>query len=433
VSDPAALHAASYGAILVCLLLATGRWRLNPALGLALAAAALATVTGWGIGDVSRRFSDGFGAGAAEQGFGVLVTLWVGQIAAASGSGAWLARLGRRLRLSRIAPVALGILAGPASRPATALAVIQPIAAGLAAGRRRDATLEAALACSAAHGWVLPSPVMIAAVAILDADWRVVLAVGLPGAVLLAGFGAAVQSALPALPKDAPMPAQAQAQADGAAPAGVGLLVAAAAMLVMLAVSSLGDIPSEPLGGGHARDLVIGLGRPLPLLIVGGAIVAGAGLLCRGRRGRIDWQAAAPLVVVLAAAGGLQFLAQDIRLGFILADRAASQNWGLVAPFAAAAVLKVIQGSPLTAAIAAAGIMQPMLQPLGLASPWGHALAALAVGAGSMTGSTVTDGYFWLTCGLSGTRADQVTLRLTMPTLLQGVLALVMLLLLQRM
>jgi GntP family gluconate:H+ symporter len=320
------------------------------------------------------------------------------------------------------------VLAGPAAVPAVALAIVQPVAAGLAANRRGAATIEAALACSAAHGWLLPSPVMIAAVTILGADWRTVLAVGLPGTLLLAASGVAILAALPKLPKhDAPVqPAQ------PSAPAACGLLLAAAAMLTMLTIRSLGDIPSEPLGGGHAREFVIGIGRPLPLLLVGIAIVLAASRPRREARGRMALAGAAPLLVVLAAAGGLQSVAQDTHMAEILAERISAQPWGLAAPFAMAAMFKLLQGSSLTAAIAAAGILQPMLDPLGLATPWGRALAALAVGAGSMAGANITDGFFWLAAKLGGLRADQAMVRVTLPTFLQGLLALSILLFLAR-
>jgi GntP family gluconate:H+ symporter len=97
-----------------------------------------------------------------------------------------------------------------------------------------------------------------------------------------------------------------------------------------------------------------------------------------------------------------------------------------------AAMFKLLQGSSLTAAIAAAGILQPMLDPLGLATPWGRALAALAVGAGSMAGANITDGFFWLAAKLGGLRADQAMVRVTLPTFLQGLLALSILLFLAR-
>ncbi len=37
----------------------------------------------------------------------------------------------------------------------------------------------------------------------------------------------------------------------------------------MLIVQSLGDIPSEPLGGGSARELILGIGRPAIVLLAG--------------------------------------------------------------------------------------------------------------------------------------------------------------------
>ncbi len=43
--------------------------------------------------------------------------------------------------------------------------------------------------------------------------------------------------------------------------------------VVLLMVQSIGDMPSEPLGGGPTRELVIGVGRPLILFLVGVGIM----------------------------------------------------------------------------------------------------------------------------------------------------------------
>jgi len=50
----------------------------------------------------------------------------------------------------------------------------------------------------------------------------------------------------------------------------------------------------------------------------------------------------------------------------------------------------------MVAAIATAGMVQPLLTPLGIGDENGRALATLAVGAGAMTVSHVNDEYFWL-------------------------------------
>ncbi len=68
----------------------------------------------------------------------------------------------------------------------------------------------------------------------------------------------------------------------------------------------------------------------------------------------------------------------------------------VLVPFLTAAAIKTLQGSSLVAAITAAGMVQPILLPLGLADGNGKALAALAIGAGAMTVAHVNDDYFWL-------------------------------------
>jgi len=69
---------------------------------------------------------------------------------------------------------------------------------------------------------------------------------------------------------------------------------------------------------------------------------------------------------------------------------------GLLVPFLIAALIKTLQGSSLVAAIATAGMVQPILVPLGIGDENGRALATLAIGAGAMTVSHVNDEYFWL-------------------------------------
>ena len=39
------------------------------------------------------------------------------------------------------------------------------------------------------------------------------------------------------------------------------LILAIAVPLLLLMLQSLGDMPSEPLGGGQTRDLILGIGR----------------------------------------------------------------------------------------------------------------------------------------------------------------------------
>ena len=96
---------------------------------------------------------------------------------------------------------------------------------------------------------------------------------------------------------------------------------------------------------------------------------------------------------------------------------------GLLVLFLVAATVKTLQGSSLVAVITAAGIAQPLLAPLGLDAANSRALAALAVGAGAMTVSHVNDDLFWLASLAGGIRPLRALAVLTAGTLMQGIVA----------
>ena len=101
-------------------------------------------------------------------------------------------------------------------------------------------------------------------------------------------------------------------------------------------------------------------------------------------------------------------------------------------PFVVAAVTKTLQGSSLVAAITAAGMTVPLLEPLGLADDGGRALAVLALGAGATTVSHVNDGFFWVAAATARQRPLAGFLSVSLGTLAQGVAALAALLALAR-
>ena len=102
----------------------------------------------------------------------------------------------------------------------------------------------------------------------------------------------------------------------------------------------------------------------------------------------------------------------------------------LLVPFLVAAAIKTLQGSSLVAAITAAGMVQPILFSLGLSDASGTALAALAVGAGAMTVSHVNDEFFWVVANGAGLAPLPGLARFTIGSLLQGLIAVAVLLLL---
>jgi gluconate:H+ symporter, GntP family len=211
------------------------------------------------------------------------------------------------------------------------------------------------------------------------------------------------------------------------------LVVATIVPLALLIFQSLGDIPSEPLGGGTAREMVIGVGRPLVLLIVGIGIMVIGNARIAGKRVADDaWNMqvfgnVAGALLAVGAAGGLQRLCQETGMAELLGEHVSGWHLsgapGLLIIFLVAATIKTLQGSSLVAAITAAGIVQPLLIPLGLDAANARALAALAIGAGAMSVSHINDDYFWLFSVASGIRPLRALALVTAGTLMQGVIA----------
>jgi gluconate:H+ symporter, GntP family len=414
-----------------------------------LAIVAIATIFGLAAGFstafVGKAFGAGFAQAIATPGLVIVAASFVAAIAEATGGIPWLAaKIGSSARSRRLdGPTALstlcGLVAGLAASPATAFALLTPllraIAGDTASSERRGGAVGAlALALSASHGLALVSPVPIAAASILGASWSAVALFGVPLAVLLAALGAAWSRWL-AIADPAPTAQDAPAAPKASAWSAAVLVAATAVALALLIVQSLGDIPSEPLGGGTARELVIGVGRPLVLLIVGVGIMVIGNARLAGRLIADDpWStrvfaSIAGILLTVGAAGGLQRLCQETGMAELLGERVS--NWhlsgagGLLIAFLVAATVKTLQGSSLVAAITAAGIVQPLLIPLGLDAANARALATLAVGIGAMTVSHVNDDYFWLVSLTSGFRPLRALAVLTAGTLMQGVVAVV--------
>jgi GntP family gluconate:H+ symporter len=415
------------------------QWRhFHPFLVLVVVATAFGYVAGYPTSQLGSLFGGGFGEKIYSPGLVIVAaSLIAGLSEATAASDRLMARIDRWrwLGASWIAAF-LGLIAGLAASPAAAFALITPLLRPIGGGKpqgRQSATIALALAISAAHGLLVLSPVPIAAVAILGARWDRVALFGLPLAIFVVGCGAVFavwSSTVDAAPAPAePAPGR-EKQSGGSA---IVLLSAAAIPLLLLMVQSLGDIPSEPLGGGQARELVIGIGRPLILFLAGVGIML-FGNLRHGLKllADPDWTgrllgSVSSILLIVGAAGGLQSLCQQTGMAEMVGEHLLGSHGvdalGVLAPFLITAGMKTLQGSSLVAAITSAGMVQPILLPLGLADANGTALAALAVGAGAMTVCHVNDDYFWLVANKAGLSPLRAIATVSVGTLLQGVIA----------
>lgn len=437
-------HAFLLLASLVIVIAGTQRL-LHPFLAMVFVASAFGLSAGLSISLVGKAFGTGFSQALYSPGLVIVAAGLIAGLAESTGAAGRIATAidhWRCLGRSRI-PAVIGLIAGIGAVPATAFALLMPLLQPV--GRRAPqqdgaAPIALALAISASHGLVLFSPVPIAAASILDAPWGLVALFGLPVAVLLTVIGAAwarwlpIVSAAPPFTIEEPRAIEPK-QAGWAA---IVLVLAIAIPLLMLIEQSIGTMPSEPLGGGTARELVIGVGRPLSLFVVGVGIMA-VGLWRQSLQLFSDskWTSGAlggvaGILVTVGAAGGLQRLCQETGMAELIGERLL--DWhiggfgGLLIAFLITTAIKTLQGSSLVAAIAAAGMVQPVLMQLGLDGGNGRALTTLAIGAGAMTATHINDPFFWLVSTSACLRPLRGLAALTVATVLQGVVAMTALL-----
>ncbi len=337
-------------------------------LHLAAFLAIMATVVVYGIAadmtfqSVGKAFGLGF-TSALEQ-VGLLIV-----------AGALAATLVLRQPLGTGTSAVAGALAGLGASAAGGLALLQP--AGQDAPRR---ALGLALTLLAFAALVAPSPLAVAAASVMKASYRTTFMLALPIAAIATLLGWwHVARQVPA----------------GTAPGRIGWAwLAIAVPIALLVVQSVAQMPSEPLGKGGAREFYIGISKPLMLA----AIAITLGVLFAGR-----WQPSAlvsrgwaPLLLAVGASGGLARVFDETGMAELLAEHALHPRFGILTPFLAAAIVKTMQGNSLSAVLTAAGMVEPMLPALGLDSASGRALAAAAVGAGSMAICHFNDPLFWI-------------------------------------
>ncbi|TAJ85967.1 hypothetical protein [Reyranella sp.] len=330
--------------------------------------AVMATVVVYGIAadmtfqSVGKAFGLGF-ATALEQ-TGLLVV-----------AGALVGAVVLRAPLGTGTSAAAGVLAGLGASASGGLALLQP--AGQDAPRR---ALGLALTLLAAAALLAPSPLAVAAASVMKASIRTELMIAVPVAAVAIALGWwHVARQIPST--DEP-----------------GRLnwawLCVAIPLVLLVVQSIAQMPSEPLGKGGSREFYIGISKPLMLAAI--AITLAIVLARRWEPSALAGRSWAPLLLAVGASGGLARVFDETGMAELLAEYVLHPRYGVLTPFLAAAIVKTMQGNSLTAVLTASGMVEPMLPALGLDSASGRAIAAAAVGAGSMAICHVNDPFFWI-------------------------------------
>ncbi len=137
-------------------------------------------------------------------------------------------------------------------------------------------------------------------------------------------------------------------------------------------------------------------------------------------------KAVGPILFVTAAGGVLgKVIATSGLVDFIKDNAEGLSTVGIFFPFLLAAILKSAQGSSTVAITTTAGILAPIMIPLGLDSNILAVLTVMAIGAGAMTVSHANDSYFWVVTSFGGIKAQDGYKTQTLMTLVIGITSMI--------
>lgn len=425
-----------YQAAVLCgtaafILLLTARAQLPHFLSLLLGALFFALLSRMTLPSIGDTFSLGFAQTIDSLGLFIIAGCMIGTFLERSGAAAALPSARNRDG----AVIAVGLFASLTPSAPIALALLRPwcLTAGTDAGLRTRTVMTLALALSAGQAFIYPSLYMVATQAILKTDLPRMLGLGIAFAIITAVSGWLFVSWMTPRAVEAAPDAPTTRERTKSSPL-ANIVMPTLVPLAFLIAATFAQIPSEPLGRS-AKEFFVFMARPTVVL----TLSLGFGLLAlrrwdktivseSGWFGSVLTASVRPLLAV-GAAGGLMSTIQATGMAELVAEHVTFLHLGIFVPFAAAAILKFLQGSPLVATLTAAGMTEPLLASLGLGGAWGPVLAALAIGAGTLI-VHVNDPYFWLVSDTAALTPTRAFLLYSMATLLQAACAALLLMIL---
>ena len=426
------------------IVLATSRLKLHPFLALLLAAFGYGilsrSASGGSLASVVKSINDGFGETLGAIGIVILAGSVIGTFLEKSGGAARLAQRTVDLVGRRRVPLAMGVIGYIVSIPVfcdSGFILLAPLARSLSSKARvplAAGAMALSLGLYATHTMVPPTPGPVAAAGMLEADLGRVILFGLivsVPALLVSWLFSVKIAARVKLPSDEVPSSDSTTESAPDGPSVARSLAPILVPIVLILLRSVCLFPSHPLGEGAVAEVIDFVGQPVVALLIGVflAFLLPA-RLTREMLSASGWVgeavlAAATIIVITGCGGAFGKVLRESNIASVvsplLGDRAAS--WGLWLPFVLAAAIKTAQGSSTVAMITTAGIAAPMLEPLGLATPTGRALAVVAIGAGSMVVSHANDSYFWIVTQLCKMTVRQGYKLQTLGTLVQGLVA----------
>lgn len=424
------------GAI-VFIVIMTAKVRLHPFLVLLLASLGVGLIAGLPAQQVVNAITGGFGSTLSGIGIVIAAGTIMGFIMEKSGAAVVMANSILKLVGETRSALAMAFTGGVVSIPVfcdSGFVILSPLNRTLAERSKQSLSVFAialSMGLYSTHVFVPPTPGPIAAAGTIGADLGTVILVGLVVSIpsILAGYlfakyyGSKIHIDPAAVIED--VAEQEQKEYPSVLKSFAPIVVP----VILIALKSLADYPSAPLGTGSLKSFVSFIGNPNIALLIG-VFLAFLTVPKITKEVLGDWvgtglTSAGAIILITGVGGSLGQVIRETPIANYLSDSLSVLQIGIFVPFILAAALKTAQGSSTVAIITTAGIIAPLMQALGLATGLGPALTVMAIGAGSMTVSHANDSYFWVVAQFSDMEVGQAYRLQTLASLVTGVVSII--------
>lgn len=427
--------------VVLFIIVATVKFKMHPIFSLTIAAVASGFFLGLSPAEIMKTIGDGFGKTLSGIGLVIAFGTVIGIYLEKTGSTQVLASSILKIIGLKRSPLAINLAGYVISIPVfcdSGFIILSSL--NKAISKRTGIpvmvfAISLATGLYAAHVFVPPTPGPLAAAALLEADLGLVLLLGLAVSipVSLAGYFWAklIGKSLKGDVKgdDASDKEEAQLPIKP-----IQAFMPLLAPIALIAMKSIVNYPTHPLGEGVIFQLLDFLGNPIMALLVGVffALSLGRNVPAEEKEGWVPeaFKQAGAIVLITGAGGAFGAILRTMDIASMINLESSSSVGGLLIAFLIAAVLKTAQGSSTVAIITTSAIIAPLLESFGLISATDKSLAVLAVGAGAMTVSHINDSYFWVVSQFSNVTVKTALRGHTLGTLFQGVVGILMVILL---
>ena len=389
--------------------------------------------------EVVNQVKNGFGSIMTSIGIVILCGTIIGTILEKTGAALTMANAILKLVGEKNSVVAIGAMGYVTGIPVfcdSGFVVLSPISRALAQQSNTSlAVMATALSGGlyATHCLVPPTPGPIAMAGTLNADLGLTILIGLivsvPAVIVAVIYAQKVSSKIH-IPANSEYTLDELKEKYGKLPGTLHSFSPILLPIILIALASIVDFPSKPLGTGIAYQIVMFIGNPVVALLLG-VFLAMTLIPGSEKDNTLKWitQGVTDSAAILAITGAGSSFGAILKC-LPIADSVGglvNSGLGVLIPFVIAMILKLAMGASTVAMITTAGMMAPLMEVMGYTSPVARVLVVLAIGTGSMVASHANDSYFWVVSQFSDMKTEDAYKCQTGMTAVMGITIIILL------